>query len=167
MVPGGPFEGTLETPVEEVGEQENDGPAVQNAIEIVEPFPERRAPVPWLKEQDIANEAEYVPGAFARRHEPLHTVRAGDEAHFVIIADRAEGEHGCQLGHHFSFLLELRSEVVTGAAVDEQHHRQFPFLNVALDEWMPHAGGHIPIDRADIVSGLVGSNLLERKPHSL
>src|SRR5260370_13850903 len=121
MGAGGAIEGTIETPVEEGAEQENNGTAVQNAIDIVEPFPERRPPVQRLKEQNIPNEAQHVPGAFARRHKPLHTVGAGAESHFVITAARAEGEHGRQLAHHFSSLLALRSELVTGAPVADQH----------------------------------------------
>ena len=44
MTAASTFERALETPVEKVAEQKDDGPPVQKAIEIIEPFSKRRFP---------------------------------------------------------------------------------------------------------------------------
>ena len=59
------------------------------------------------------------------------------------------------------FCCVLRAELLAAAAIDQQHHGQLAFLDVALDERMAHAGGDVPVDGADVVAGLVLADLLE------
>ena len=93
IAPAGPLERTLEAAVEEVAEQEHDRPAVQHAIDVVEPLADRGAAVRGLKEEHVADEPQHMPGALARRHKALDAVGELHESHLVVVADRAEGEH--------------------------------------------------------------------------
>src|SRR5439155_16424441 len=81
--------------------------------------------------------------------------------HAVVIGDGAEGEHRGQLGGDLALLLEARAKLLTAADVHRQDDGQFAFLDEALDERMAHAGGHVPVDGADVVAGLVFADLLE------
>src|SRR5262249_22218157 len=51
--------------------------------------------------------------------------------------------------------------LVAAAAIDKQHHRQLALLDEALDERMAVACGHVPIDGANVVAGLILADLLK------
>src|SRR5689334_22477937 len=70
----GALQGLLEVAVEEVAQQENDGPAVEHAVEVVEPLAEAGAAPLRLEEEDVADQAEDVADALARRDELLDAV---------------------------------------------------------------------------------------------
>src|SRR4029077_14891275 len=97
----------------------------------------------------------------------FHAIAARDQAHLVIIADRAKCQQGGDLGSNVALLLVARTEQLATAAIDEDKHRQFPLLDEALDEGVPHAGGNVPIKRTNVVPGLVFAHLLESDARSL
>jgi hypothetical protein len=53
------------------------------------------------------------------------------------------------------------------ADVHHQHHRQLALLAELLDEGVARAGGHVPVDRADVIAGHVFTHLLELHPLAL
>ena len=108
-----------------------------------------------------------MPRALARRHELLDLIGESDQSDLVVVADGAEGEQGGQLGGHFTFLLELGAERLAAGAIDQQHHRQLAFFDVAFDERMAHAGGDVPVDGANVVAGLILAHFLEGHAHAL
>src|SRR5262249_7428763 len=90
-----------------------------------------------------------------------------DQPDTVVVADGAERKDGRQLCRDLAFLLEQRPELLAGAGVNEQHYRQLALLDEALDEGVPHARGNIPVDRANVVAGLVLADLFERDAGAL
>src|SRR5438093_17896 len=98
---------------------------------------------------------------FARRHKAFDAIGEGDEADLVVVADGTEGEDGRHLCGDFTFLLLFRAELMTAAAIDDEHHSQLAFLDKTFDERMAHARGDVPVDGADVVAGLIFADFLE------
>ncbi len=96
-----------------------------------------------------------------RRHEALHSVGELDQADLVIVADGRERDHRGQFGGHLALLLSLRAELIAAAAIHRQQHGQLALFDKALDEGMAHARGHVPVDGANVVAGLVRAHVLE------
>src|SRR5262249_40084192 len=145
------------TAVEEVAHQEQDGPAVQHAVGVVEGGADAGAAPLRLEEQHVADQPQDVPRALARRHEPLDAGGEGEQADPGRVANGAGGQHGSRL----ALLLQERAELAAAAAVEQQQHGQLALLDEALDERVAHAGGDVPVDGADVVAGLVLADLLE------
>ena len=119
-------------------------------------------PAPFrLEKQNLADDAQHVAAAFARRNELLHLVGEQEQADLVVVADGGEGEHGGDLGGEFAFGLLARAEQAGAAHVHHQHQRQFAFLDELLDERMVHPRGDVPVNRAHVVAGLVFAHLVE------
>ena len=97
----------------------------------------------------------------ARRNEQLHLVGEDQQADAVVVGGGREAEHGGQLGCQFTLELLHRPEVLRGAGINDQHDRQLALLDVAFHVYLAGAGGHVPVDGADLVAGLVGTNFLE------
>ena len=112
--------------------------------------------------QDVAEQPQDVPRPLVRRHEALDAVGEPQQPDAVVVAGRAQRQQGRQFRGHFTLLLKAAAKVLTAADVDGQHHRQLAFLDEALDERMPHAGGDVPVNSANVVAGLVLADLFER-----
>src|SRR5579884_4044420 len=86
----GALERLLESLIEKITQQENDGAAMQHAVEVIEPLPQRRATVFRLVEEYITDETQDVACALARRHEALDAIGELHQPDAVIVADGAE-----------------------------------------------------------------------------
>ena len=84
----------------------------------------------------------------------------------VVVADRAEGEQTCDFRREFAFRLRVAAEISRGAHVHHQHHSQLAFFGEFFDERRPEPRGHVPIDRANFVAGLIFAHLIEVHPAS-
>jgi hypothetical protein len=84
-----------------------------------------------------------------------------EQAHLVVVLDRGEGEQRGQLGGGLALGAPARAEVLRRADVHHQEHGQLALLVVALDERDAHPGGHVPVDRADVVARHIGPDLVE------
>jgi hypothetical protein len=91
----------------------------------------------------------------------MHAVGEIEQADAIVVGYGAEGQDGGQFRGDLALLLETRAELLAAADVDGQHHRQLAFLDEAFDERVPHAGGDVPVDGADVVAGLVFADFLE------
>ncbi len=65
-------------------------------------------------------------------------------------------------------LRELpRAKALTCGHIHGENHRQFTFFDKPLDERMPDARRHVPVDECIVVAGLVLAHLFERQPGPL
>ena len=84
-----------------------------------------RAALFGLEEQHLANHAQDVAAAFARRDEFLDSVREQQQADLVVVADRREREHRGDLGGEFAFGLIARAEQARATDVHDEQEREF------------------------------------------
>ena len=87
-----------------------------------------------LKEEHVPNQAKDVADALARRHEMFHTVGELNQADAIIVAGGTKRKDGRQFRCDFFFLLKLCAKELAAAAIDDQQHSQFAFLDEAFDE---------------------------------
>src|SRR5258708_21170617 len=80
----GALECLFEILIQEVADQENNRPPMQDAVEVIKSRPQARSCSLGLKIQNIANQAKDVPAAFPRRHETLDFIRKLHQANAVI-----------------------------------------------------------------------------------
>jgi hypothetical protein len=57
-----------------------------------------------------------------------------------------------------------RSEALARRQVDDEHHGHLALFDEDLDEGLVHPRRDVPVDRADVVAGLVRAHLAEREP---
>ena len=118
-------------------------------------------PGPPARTQHVTDHLQRAITPLLRRDEVLDAVGEQDQADLVVVADRAQREHRAQLGRNLALEARDAAELTRGAQVDQQHHRQLALLHVLLDERLPHAGRHVPVDRAHVVAGDVFPDLGE------
>lgn len=83
------------------------------------------------------------------------------EADLVAIVSGAEGEDGGDFGGALAFGI-LATTIVAGAGdIDEEHDGEFAFLDVFADVGVVHAGGDVPVEEANIVTGLILAEVIE------
>ncbi len=151
----------LEVLVEEIAEQEDDGPAVQHACQEVEGVAQRRAAALGAEQEGVADQPQHVPGALARRDVVLDAVAELEQGGPVVVGQGAERQHRRQLRHHLTLRLQAGAEPLAVADVHGQNDGQFALLDEALDEGMAGAGGDVPVDGPHVVAGLVLADLVE------
>ena len=100
-----------------------------------------------------------VRSAASCRNEALHVVREEQQANAVHILDRRECEHGRQLGGDVAFAPIDRSEGHRRRSVDRDDDRQIALFDELLHVRRAGARGHVPVDRADVIAGLIFANL--------
>src|SRR5262249_24951971 len=72
-----------------------------------------------------------------------------------------QSQDGRQLGEGFAFGAGTSARLLAAAQIEHQEDRLFTFFDVPLDEGVPHAGGHIPVDGAHVVAGLIFPDFFE------
>ena len=152
---------------DEVGNHHRDGPMRRHPQQELQRAVQIRPAMARLEEQHLADDAQHVPAAFARRDELLDLVGEQDQPDLVVVADGGEGQHRGDLGRQLALGLRVRAEQARAADVHHQHQRQLAFLDELLDERMVHPRGDVPVDRADLVAGLVFAHLVEVHPLAL
>ncbi len=91
----------------------------------------------------------------------FNLVREKDSAYLVVILNSRERYGCCYFGYHVALLHSFGSEVTACRHVDKQHHGKFPLFFVYLYIGMVLARRHIPVNVANIVTVLVGTNFRE------
>ena len=120
-----------------------------------------------LEEQNLADQAQRVRAAFLRRDEELDLVGEEKQPDLVVIPDRAEGEQRRDFRRQFAFRLRIAAEISRRAHIHDEHHGELALLREFLHEGVAHARGHIPIDRADFIAGLILAHFVEVHPAPL
>src|SRR5258705_3334333 len=82
-----------------------------------------------------------------------------------IVAYFLCGQHRRLVARKLALESVHRSDSLRPREIDDQHHCELALFDVALDEWTAHSGGDVPVDRANLVTGLVLAHLGEL--HSL
>ena len=114
-----------------------------------------------FERKQFADDMQHVALAFLGRDVFFDFVREEDNAHFIVVLDGREGQCGGNFGHAIALERGHRTEIATARHIDQQHHGQFALLLKHLDVRLVEAGGHVPVDRANIITGLVLSHLAE------
>ena len=120
--------------LEEIGDEEDDGAAAQEAVGVIERVDEVGAAALRGEAQDVADDAQDVLAAFLRVDEFLHAVGEEAEADLVLVAGGGEGEDAGDFSGEFALAGGGGAEGAGGAAVDEEHEGQLAFLAEFFDE---------------------------------
>ena len=145
----------------EVGQQEYRCLAREHAVQVMERLFGRGATAAWFEKEDLANEPQRVNTPFLGRDVELDMIRKKQQSHLVIVADGAERNHTGDFRGKLA-LGEMHTAERPGSAhVHDKHHRQLAFLGEFFHIGVPHARGDIPVNGADLIAGLVFTNLLE------
>ena len=99
--------------------------------------------------------------ALGRLDELLDAVAEEEQADAVLVGDGREGERGRDFGGQVALGHGTGAVAVGGGDVDEEHQGQFALFAVFFHEGGAGAGGDVPVDRADVVAGLVLADFLE------
>ena len=99
--------------------------------------------------------------AFAGADVFLRAIGEEQRADLVVVADRAEGEHGGEFRGEFAFALADRAGAAAGAGIDEDHHRHLALLDVLLDVRHAGARSHVPVDAPHFIARLVFAHFVE------
>ena len=102
--------------------------------------------------------------ALARRDEFADPVREQDQPDTVVVVERGHREQRGDVCGELSFGQAPGAEPRARGDVDRQVDVELALLAVFLDVGRVHAGGHVPVDAADIVAGLVLADLFEVEP---
>src|SRR5690554_5885419 len=114
--------------------------------------------------QDLSNDSEYVFSSLFRWDKRLNLVSIGGESNAVVVLNRRERQKGCYLGGGRKLKLFSAAKSLRARGINQQENRQFPFLYKLFDEHSVHTRRNVPVDDADVVSGLIFSDL--RKVHT-
>ncbi len=91
----------------------------------------------------------------------LNAVRESEQPDLVVVADGREGERGAQFSDEFAFGLLVGAEALRATHVHDEHDGQLTLLAEFLDVRIARPRRHVPVDGADVVSGLIRADLLE------
>src|SRR6185295_1438887 len=95
-----------------------------------------------------------VPSFFGR-NEFFNYIAEEQYAYLIVITDGGERHYGGHFGYEVFFSCPCSTKQRAGAYINQQHYRQFAFFFKHLAERMIEAGRYIPVDKPDIVAGLV------------
>ena len=112
----------------------------------------------------MPDDIEYMLPSLFRRDIRLDFVTEKDGANLVIVVNSREGQHGAELSDQIFFACVHRTEKRAGAHIHQQHYGQLAFFFEKFAEGMVESGGHIPINKADIISGRIFSYLPKAHP---
>ena len=146
---------------QEVGQNDDDGPASQVLPRCPERVGEVSPPALRLEGHEIAEQAQGVRPAPRGRHVLLDPVREEDETDSMIAPDRGEGEDSGDLDRLLLLGARPRPERARGAHVDDEDDRELPLLAVLLHERAAGAGRRVPVDRPHVVAGRILAHLVE------
>ena len=87
--------------------------------------------------------------------------REKKQADFVVVSDGAEGEQTRDFGGKFALRLRDAAKISRRADVHHQHDGQLALFREFFDEGSAKPRGHVPIDRANFVAGLIFAHIFE------
>jgi hypothetical protein len=108
-----------------------------------------------------------VAAALLGRHEPLDPVGHDVQADPVVVLDRRERDHRGELGRELALDLAARPEEPRRAHVDHQVDRAVALLDELLDVGRVHPRRDVPVDRPDVVAGVVRPDVGEHQAAAL
>ena len=79
----------------------------------------------------------------------------------MIAAERRECQHPCDLDGLLALRRLARAERARCAHVHDEDDRELPLFAVLLHERAARARRRVPVDRPDVVAGLVFTELVE------
>ena len=147
--------------VDEVGDEEHNAPLLRHVGK--EPRGRRQlgAVAARLGEEKLADDPEQVLAPAARGQPLLHAFRETQQPDAVVVLQRRKREERGDLGTELALALRDAAEPRRGRAVDRKEDVQLAVLAELLDVRRAHASGDVPVDAADVVTGLVLADLLE------
>ncbi len=151
----------------EVGDDRHDAAALEHPLREPQRAGEVGAAALGLAGEQVAHDAQRVVAAPARRHVALDAVGEDDAADAVVVRDGREREHRGQLGCVLALAQVPRAELLGARHVDDEQEREVALLDELLHVRRAHAGGDVPVDRADLVAGSVLAHLGELHPAAL
>ena len=164
MAAAGHGEGLGKIRRDEIGNQEEDGAAADHAVEVVQSAREVRPPAFGLEIEHLADQAQGVQAAFFWRDVKLDIIAEKQEPDLVVVVDRAEGQDRGHLGGQLALAQLHAPECPRRAHIHHQHDRELPLLRELFHIRRIHPGGHVPVDRTDLIARGIFPNLLEIHP---
>lgn len=162
MAVGGHSErGAVVAAVDKVGDEENCASALDGVGEITHGGADIGAAAFGLEFQQLADYIEDVAPSLFRYYEFLDTVGEEQRSDLVVVLYRRECQCGGDFGNHLPFLRSLCAEAAASRNVHHQHYGEFALLLIDFHEGGVVTGCDIPVDVADVVAVLVGTNLGE------
>ncbi len=110
---------------------------------------------------DLGQQGQHGLAAAPRADFPVAGIVEDETADPVAAVEGAPGQQARQLARQYRFETVAGAEEHAAALVDHHQHGAFPLLAKQLGVRIAGARGDAPVDRADIVTGLVGADLLE------
>jgi hypothetical protein len=101
-----------------------------------------------------------VASAFPGRDDPLNHIGEEQRSYPVVVVRRGKGQDGGDL-HRERGLGYRLAESSRSGLIHHQHDGELPLLGKCLDIRTGQAGGHVPVDRAEVVAVLVCAHLGE------
>src|SRR5437764_652818 len=98
---------------------------------------------------------------FLWRNKKLELIAKKKKPYLVAVSDRAECQQTGDLGGEFTLGLCGAAEISGCAHVHDQHHSQFAFFGELLNEGAAEPRRHIPVNRANLVTGLIFAYILK------
>ena len=99
--------------------------------------------------------------SFLRWNEFLDAVGEANQAHLVVVFDGGECQRGADLSGQLALQLNIATEEVRAAHIDQQHNGHLSLFAEEFDVGLAVAGADVPVDDADVVADLVFPHLLE------
>ena len=106
-------------------------------------------------------------GPLLGRDEFFDFVAEKDDPNLVVVLFRAESQNSGYFNNHLLLKGLLCSELIGGADINEQHHRQFPLFIKDFNVRMVESGGYVPVNIPDIITWLVLPDFRERHTAAL
>lgn len=146
---------------EEIGQEEGDGAAALDLVEEGEGWGEVGSFGGGEEGEDFGDEAQDVGRALGWGDIFFDAVGEEDDADAVLVGDGGEGEESSDFRDEVTFKLGAAAVGEGGGDIDEEDDGQLTFFGELFDIGGAVAGGDVPIDGTDIVTGDVFADLLE------
>ena len=151
--------------LEKIRDDEYDRVLVQHFRDVVDRGHHVGSAPDGLEREEIANDAQHVTPSLPRRNDVLDAIGEKKNANAVVVPNRGHRQHSGQLARQLALESLYRPESLRSGEIDDQHHGELALFDVALDERPAHSRGDVPVDRADLVAGLILAHF--RELHSL
>ena len=159
------LERMLDVGREKVGHDEDDGFLRQHARHVLERAGDVGTDALWLEGEEVADDAQHVAPALARRDHMLDAIGEQHYADAIVVAHGRHRQDRGQLAGGFALEPAHGTELLRAGEIHGEHDGELALLDVPLDVRAAHAGSDVPVDGAHLVAGLVLAHLGEL--HSL
>jgi len=164
MARGAPGEGLFTGRIQKIRDHEDDRAAGEGTADKIQAGRERGFFALGLEKKDVTNDAKNMRLSLAGGDEQLDRVGHKDKGNAVVVLQCAECEDRRDLGRQLALGLGAAAEQSRGAEVEGDDDRKLAFLTIPPDVGNSRPRGHIPIDAAHFIAGLIGPNILEIDP---